>query len=146
LRICAKAPKTIDYLSLDVEGSEFRILSSFPLEVGEAETEDSFSLHVISVERPCLCSRSLLRRKGFYFLRLLHEWGDELWVHERWGGFERVMSLLRAPEPLNRAWDKYHARDQFASFTACLEMTTLDAAEAFSGKNRPSRSSKPCDS
>jgi hypothetical protein len=49
------------------------------------------------------------------------------------------MSLLRAPEPLNRAWDKYHARDQFASFAACLEMTTLDAAEAFSGKKQAFR-------
>ena len=138
MRICAKAPKTIDYLSLDVEGSEFRILNSFPLEVGEAETEDSFAVHVISVERPCLCSRSLLRRKGFYFLRLLHEWGDEFWVHDhrRWGGFEKAMSQLRAPEPLHRACrDKYHALDQLASFAVCLEMTKLDAAEAFSGKS-----------
>jgi hypothetical protein len=46
------------------------------------------------------------------------------------------MSQLRAPEPLNRACrDKYHALDQLASFAVCLEMTKLDAAEAFSGKS-----------
>ena len=69
---------------------------------------------------------------------LLHEWGDEFWVHDhrRWGGFEKAMSQLRAPEPLNRACrDKYHALDQLASFAVCLEMTKLDAAEAFSGKS-----------
>jgi hypothetical protein len=51
--------------------------------------------------------------KGFCFLRLLHQWGDELWVHERWGGRERVTSQLPARRccmsctpTAHREWDK----------------------------------------
>ena len=145
-----EAPRTIDYLSLDVEGSEFRVLSSFPFRrrarhgdvparashEDEAEApesssaEDAYAVHVISVERPCLCSRSLLRQHGFYFLRLLHEWGDELWVHEDFAGFEGVMAQLGVPEPLTRMWDRYHERDAPRSYAACVASSKLGLQKA----------------
>ena len=73
-----QAPPVIDYLSLDVEGAEYMILNGFPLcsprRMDERTAEGSqrdgagvgcaggeFMVHVLSVERPSLCTRTLLR-------------------------------------------------------------------------------------
>ena len=52
-----QAPKIIDYLSLDTEGSEQRILRNFPF--------DKYSFRTITVERPKPELRELLDRHGY---------------------------------------------------------------------------------
>jgi FkbM family methyltransferase len=51
------APSTIDYLSLDVEGAEYRILRTFPF--------DRFRFECLTVERPTLAIHKLLRQAGY---------------------------------------------------------------------------------
>jgi hypothetical protein len=120
-----QAPATIDYLSLDIEGSEHIVLESFPWAGGE---RDGYSVLVITIEHPDLCSRSVLRREGFHFLSSL-EAQDEIWVHESLVNFSQVMAQMGSPEPLSRRkeWreqlrEKCHrlalnvARDSFHSW------------------------------
>ena len=69
-----QAPPVIDYLSLDVEGAEYMILNGLfrcsPRRMDDEGTRNSdrigcagveFMVHVLSVERPSLCTRTLLR-------------------------------------------------------------------------------------
>jgi hypothetical protein len=65
------APRVIDYLSLDVEGAEHLVLQTFPFE--------EYRVLVITVERPDLCVRTILRQQGFLYLRDLVGC-DEIWV------------------------------------------------------------------
>jgi hypothetical protein len=67
------------------------------------------------------------REKGFHFLRLLHHWGDEIWIHEEFPGFTRAMSLHAVAEPVTRSWDAYHADGKIfqtlsPSYAACVEL------------------------
>lgn len=66
-------PATIDYLSLDVEGAELRVLRNFSFH--------RYQFRVLTVERPPSPLRDLLRRRGYVFLRTLAPYGEELWVH-----------------------------------------------------------------
>jgi FkbM family methyltransferase len=54
-----RAPKRIDYLSLDVEGFEFEILRLFPF--------DEYEFGCLSIERPPPELHSLLAGKGYVF-------------------------------------------------------------------------------
>lgn len=47
-------------------------------------------------------SNHLPRVRGFHFLRQLHHWGDEIWVHEDFPGFLRVMTQYAEPEQRRR--------------------------------------------
>mmetsp|Transcript_6 Transcript_6/g.10 ORF Transcript_6/g.10 Transcript_6/m.10 type:complete len:331 (-) Transcript_6:1369-2361(-) len=68
------APKTIDYLSLDVEGAEDFIMSSFPF--------DKFTISVLTVERPNQNLLDLFEKHGYkYFIRL-SKWGEQAFIHE----------------------------------------------------------------
>mmetsp|Transcript_25626 Transcript_25626/g.43524 ORF Transcript_25626/g.43524 Transcript_25626/m.43524 type:complete len:263 (-) Transcript_25626:60-848(-) len=68
------APKTIDYLSLDVEGAEEFIMKNFPL----AE----YSISILTVERPKDSLQALFAKHGFKKLQRLTRWGETLWAHE----------------------------------------------------------------
>lgn len=70
-------PKTIDYMSLDVEGSEYEIMKSFPFE--------TYTIRVLTVERPSKQLKELLESKGYSFLAELAPWGEYLWCHESSG-------------------------------------------------------------
>jgi FkbM family methyltransferase len=59
------APTIIDYLSLDVEGAEYRILSTFPFE--------KFSFECLTVERPTRAIHNLLLEAG-YVLDRIRKW------------------------------------------------------------------------
>ncbi len=67
-----KAPPVIHYLSLDMEGSEHTVLQTFPFDV--------HCVLVITIERPDLCARTILRQQGYLYLRNLAG-QDEIWVH-----------------------------------------------------------------
>jgi FkbM family methyltransferase len=60
-----RAPKRIDYLSLDVEGFEFEILRLFPF--------DEYEFGCLSIERPPPELQSLLTGRGYIFRGRLGE-------------------------------------------------------------------------
>lgn len=72
------APSVIDYLSLDIEGGEWAVLSSFPF--------DEYTFRCMSIERcsdHCVRLRRLLKSRGY---RLVGMTGaDDLWVHRSLG-------------------------------------------------------------
>jgi len=87
-----EAPKTNDYLSLDVEDSEHMILQSDPFFTPTTSPQfdhyqhtprrsagggEGYRVLVVSIEHPDLCSRTVLRRQGFHFLASL-EGQDEV--------------------------------------------------------------------
>jgi hypothetical protein len=69
-----KVPSLIDYLSLDVEGAESYIMSSFPF--------NSYQIKIMTVERPKQDLRELLQKNGYVHLSTLIGWGETLWYHE----------------------------------------------------------------
>ena len=67
------APKVIDYLSLDVEGFEDVVMSTFPW--------SSTRINAITVERPSQSVRAVLDQRGFVYA-FDHGWfGDALYLH-----------------------------------------------------------------
>jgi hypothetical protein len=66
-------PLVIDYLSLDVEGAEEFILTSFPLE--------QYKISILTVERPSSTLMEFLQRHGFRLLATLSDWGETIWAH-----------------------------------------------------------------
>ena len=72
-----KVPKTIDYLSLDVEGAEDLVMSSFPFE--------EYTIRLLTIERPSDELRSALEANGYVFLNDLSLWGETLWAHNSTG-------------------------------------------------------------
>jgi len=70
-------PRSIDYLSLDVEGAEFLVMKNFLF--------NTYHIKVMTVERPNKDLRNLLEGKGFIFLKDLSWWGETLWAHKSMG-------------------------------------------------------------
>ncbi|CAB9508223.1 Inherit from NOG: Methyltransferase FkbM [Seminavis robusta] len=69
-----KAPRIIDYLSLDVEGAEEYIMEIFPLE--------DYQVHVMTIERPSERLQTFLKQHGFGMVQKITRWGETLWAHE----------------------------------------------------------------
>ena len=67
-------PRTVDYLSLDVEGAEELIMADFPF--------DSHIVRFITIERPKPGLQQILKQNGYKFIMMLVYWGETLWVHE----------------------------------------------------------------
>jgi hypothetical protein len=67
----ANAPNVIDYLSLDVEGAEWRILKNFPF--------DQYIFRTITIERPPPWLNALLFKNGYRFVKN-YMW-DTFYVH-----------------------------------------------------------------
>jgi hypothetical protein len=70
-------PKVIDFLSLDVEGSEFIIMQHFPF--------DTYQIRVMTVENPTPQVQTLLESHGYRYLKKLAWWGETLWAHQSTG-------------------------------------------------------------
>lgn len=69
-----QTPKTIDYLSLDVEGAELFIMQSFPFR--------EYQFSVLTVERPSEELTALLEKNGYMLLKLLkRNSGETIWIH-----------------------------------------------------------------
>jgi len=64
-------PRTIGYFSLDVEGGEMDVMSTFPW--------DSHTIELMTVERPTHQLKSLLRKNNMVYLRNHGGFGDEMW-------------------------------------------------------------------
>mmetsp|Transcript_67540 Transcript_67540/g.119804 ORF Transcript_67540/g.119804 Transcript_67540/m.119804 type:complete len:314 (-) Transcript_67540:111-1052(-) len=69
----ASAPQHIDYWSLDVEGAEYHLLSTFPW--------DRHTVGVLTVERPDQESVAILAANGFVCLGSHGVFGDHLLIH-----------------------------------------------------------------
>lgn len=77
------APKIIDYLSLDVEGAETRILRSFPF--------DKYIFLSITIERPTPWINSTLFDNGYVFVQNSKVMGyDSFYVHKSIPNFELI--------------------------------------------------------
>uniref|UniRef100_A0A7S4UXM7 Methyltransferase FkbM domain-containing protein n=1 Tax=Ditylum brightwellii TaxID=49249 RepID=A0A7S4UXM7_9STRA len=70
-------PKTIDYLSLDVEGAEYLVMKDFPF--------DEYRINLLTVERPDDQLKELFQKNGYVYLKQLVWWGETLWAHESLG-------------------------------------------------------------
>ena len=67
------APAVIDYLSLDIEGAEAFVFSTFPW--------DEFTFLVMTVERPVKELQDAFTAHGYHYLCDHGAYGDQLWVH-----------------------------------------------------------------
>ena len=80
-------PRTISYLSLDVEGAETLVMETFPWH--------THVLSLISVERPKPELRSTFQKHGYQYVCTSGDFGDELWSHSS-TRFD-MLSLARWP-------------------------------------------------
>ena len=69
-----KVPRTIDYISLDVEGAEDLVMSSFPFA--------QYRFSVMTVERPSDVLSTLLTANGYLLLKTVKRNTETLWVHD----------------------------------------------------------------
>jgi hypothetical protein len=97
LREC-DCPRVIDYLSIDVEGAEDRVLSAFPF----AE----YRLNCLTVERPGEPLKALLARNGYLLLKEIPTL-DCFYIHSEFLG-EYVKNMFaywmgeRHPRPFRK--------------------------------------------
>ncbi len=87
-------PRVIDYLSLDVEGAEEFIMTSFPLE--------EYRIRIMTIERPKQKLRTYLESHGYLEILRLSRWGETLWIH---GSFQEGMDLTHLQE--------FHGKKQY---------------------------------
>ena len=84
LLILAKAPRIIDFLSIDTEGSEFEILSQFPFE--------EYSFKFITIEHNHSESQSkikeLMNSKNYFEILPTQSGGDWWFVPGNFSGFK----------------------------------------------------------
>jgi FkbM family methyltransferase len=80
----AKAPSVIDYFSLDVEGAEYHVLSSFAF--------DRYTFLTITIERPSNKIHRLLAEHGYRFVNELATFGDCLYIHHTLPNFVEYMN------------------------------------------------------
>lgn len=75
-----KAPEAIDFFSLDVEGSETRILRNFPF--------DRYRFLALTIERPTPELNRILFANGYHFVR--NSLYDTFYVHESNPRFDQI--------------------------------------------------------
>lgn len=83
------APPVIDYLSIDVEGAESRILMPFSL--------DDWRVLVLSIERPKPELQEKLLQNGYTYLVQIGE--DKIYVHKSIPNFDEIMDLKKRLPP-----------------------------------------------
>lgn len=66
-------PKTINFLSLDVEGAEELIMKDFPF--------DEYKFGILTVERPNQALQITLKANWYTCVAVLSEFGESMWVH-----------------------------------------------------------------
>lgn len=83
------APKVIDYLSLDVEGAEERILSKFPF--------DKYTFLAMTIERPSPELEKVLFENDYVFVK--GAWFDSFYVHKSIHNFDEIKKEPYAETP-----------------------------------------------
>ena len=87
-----KAPKIIDYLSLDVEGAEERVLSNFPF--------NKYIFLAMTIERPTPELEKILFNNGYVFVMKSKKMKyDSFYVHESIPNFEQIIKEPYSPTP-----------------------------------------------
>ena len=76
-----QAPKVIDFLSLDVEGHETKVLESVDLE--------RYTFLVLNVERPDHKFHDIMIKYGYKFMHCVMSWGDCFYLHQTIPGFDK---------------------------------------------------------
>jgi FkbM family methyltransferase len=84
-----QAPAVIDYLSLDVEGAETRIMRSFPF--------DRYIFLAVTIERPTPELNELLFRNGYVFVRIVQF--DTFYIHSSIPHFDQIQTEPFAQVP-----------------------------------------------
>jgi Methyltransferase FkbM domain len=69
-----KAPKVIDYLSLDVEGAESLIMKHFPFH--------TYSFNIMTVERPREDLKALFDEFGYEYIGTVGGFGETVWARK----------------------------------------------------------------
>ena len=75
-----KAPKVIDYLSLDVEGAETEVLKNFPF--------SKYKFLALTIERPTKRLNKILFKNGYVFVK--NHKVDSFYVHENLKNLSRI--------------------------------------------------------
>lgn len=78
-----KAPRVIDYLSLDVEGYEYEVLKNFDFGV--------YTFLVMTVERPKPALHRLLINNEYTFFKCMAFFGDIGYIHKSIPNYERIV-------------------------------------------------------
>jgi len=68
-----RAPRVVNYLSLDIEGAEYEALRTFDF--------SRYRFDVMTIERPNAALRALLRANSYGYALDHGCFGDQLWVH-----------------------------------------------------------------
>jgi hypothetical protein len=79
-----KAPRIIDYLSLDVEGSEYFCMKGLNFQ--------KYTILVVSIERPKPRLHWLLVKNGYHFLNQVSNWGECFYLHHTLSNFVQIMN------------------------------------------------------
>ena len=86
------APKVIDYLSLDVEGAEERILCNFPF--------DKYTFLAMTIERPTPELEKILFDNGYVFVMVSKKLPfDTFYVHKTIPNFNQIVKEPYSPTP-----------------------------------------------
>ncbi len=88
-----KAPKVIDYLSLDIEGAETRALKKFPFH--------KYIFLALTIERPTIEIDNLLTSNGYVFVMKSKKCNnfDSFWVHKTIPNFDNIKREVYSPTP-----------------------------------------------
>ena len=83
-------PATIDYMSLDIEGAEAWVFSTFPW--------DAYTFLTMTIERPKPELQALLRARNYTYVLTHGTFGDQLWIHRSLPAFDRIVATFATQE------------------------------------------------
>ena len=86
------APEVIDYLSLDVEGAEERVLTNFPF--------NKYTFLAMTIERPTPELEKVLFDNGYVFVMVSKKLPfDTFYVHKTIPNFDQIVKEPYTPTP-----------------------------------------------
>lgn len=95
-----KAPKVIDYFSLDVEGGEWPVLKNFDF--------GSYTFLILAIERPSIHLHNLISHHGYRFLTAVANFGESFYLHRSHPNFENMMVKYQTRKEFKR-YNDYQA-------------------------------------
>ncbi len=101
------APNIINYLSLDVEGAEYHVLKNFPF--------DKYTFQVMTIERPIDLLHYHLAKHGYWWVELLSDFGEMIYIHHSIQNFSQIMDEARASKSSSCAY-RSESKSHICSF------------------------------